>query len=204
MSNLKSDPEALLSLTPAALQAAFVRAREVDVPREDGVPESFKPAAVLVPVVIRDEGLTMLLTRRTDHLHDHPGQISFPGGRVDAGDASPVATALREAAEEIGLLSQQVQVIGQLPLYHTGTGFEVTPVVGLVAPPLDLTLDPFEVAEAFEVPLSFLLDPRNHHRHSIEVRGRRRDYWAMPYADYYIWGATAGMIVTLSRHLRGE
>lgn len=191
-------------LTPAGIRAAFARPLEVEVPREDGVPESLKPAAVLVPVVVREDGPTLLLTRRTDHLHDHPGQISFPGGRVDAEDASPVATALREAAEEIGLAPEQVQILGQLPLYRTGTGFEVTPVVGLVSPPLDLTLDAFEVAEAFEVPLSFLLDTRNHHRHSVEVRGRRREYWAMPYYDYYIWGATAGMIVTLGRQLRGH
>lgn len=191
-----------LSLTVEAIRAAFAGPLKVEAPREEGVPERLTPAAVLVPVVVWEEGLTLLLTRRTDHLHDHPGQISFPGGRVDAEDASPVATALREAAEEIGLAPQQVQILGQLPLYRTGTGFEVTPVVGLVSPPLDLTLDAFEVAEAFEVPLSFLLDTRNHHRHSVEVRGRRREYWAMPYRDYYIWGATAGMIVTLGRRLR--
>ena len=193
-----------LVLTPADLRTAFARSRAVEVPREEGVPDILKPAAVLVPVVAREDGLTVLLTRRTDHLHDHPGQISFPGGRVDAGDASPTATALREAQEEIGLSPEQVQLLGQLPLYHTGTGFEVTPVVGLVAPPLDLRLDAFEVAEAFEVPLSFLLDTRNHQRHSIEVRGRVREYWAMPYAGYYIWGATAGMIVALGRQLRGD
>jgi 8-oxo-dGTP pyrophosphatase MutT (NUDIX family) len=191
------------SLTPADLRAAFTRSPQVEDSREEGVPEILKPAAVLVPVVDRNEGLTVLLTRRTDHLHDHPGQISFPGGRVDAGDVSPTATALREAQEEIGLPPEQVQLLGQLPLYRTGTGFEVTPVVGLVAPPLALALDPFEVAEAFEVPLSFLLDTRNHLRHSIEVRGRMREYWAMPYGPYYIWGATAGMIVTLGRQLRG-
>jgi 8-oxo-dGTP pyrophosphatase MutT (NUDIX family) len=199
-----AEPVFELDLTPATFREAFARAKEVKVPEEQGVPEILKPAAVLVPVVTRAEGLTMLLTRRTDHLHDHPGQVSFPGGRVDEGDESPVATALREAEEEIGLPRERVQLLGQLPLYRTGTGFEVTPVVGLVQPPFDLTLDPFEVAEAFEVPLSFLLDYRNHQRHSIEVRGRMREYWAMPYAGYYIWGATAGMIVTLCHHLRGH
>jgi 8-oxo-dGTP pyrophosphatase MutT (NUDIX family) len=189
-------------LSPAGLRAAFARERRVEAAREDGVPEALKPAAVLVPVVTRDEGLTVLLTRRTDHLHDHPGQVSFPGGRVDAGDASPAATALREAEEEIGLSRERVQLLGQLPLYRTITGFEVTPVVGLVTPPLELVLDSFEVAEAFEVPLPFLLDPRNHQRHAVEVGGRRREYWAMPYAGHYIWGATAGMIVMLARQLR--
>lgn len=190
-------------LTPAGFRAAFARATRVEVPQEEGVPADLRPAAVLVPVVVREGGLTMLLTRRTDHLHDHPGQVSFPGGRVDEGDASPVAAALREAEEEIGLTRDRIQLLGQLPLYRTGTGFEVTPVVGLVEPPFDLKLDAFEVAEVFEVPLSFLLDERNHQRHSIEVRGRLREYWAMPYEGYYIWGATAGMIVTLGRLLRG-
>lgn len=193
-----------LEMSPAGFRAAFARGQVVDVPQEEGVPETLRPAAVLVPVVARDTGLTMLLTRRTDHLHDHPGQVSFPGGRVDDGDVSPVATALREADEEIGLSRERIQLLGQLPLYRTGTGFEVTPVVGLVEPPFDLTLDPFEVAEVFEVPLSFLLDDRNHQRHTIEIRGRMREYWAMPYEGHYIWGATAGMIVMLCRMLRGR
>lgn len=189
--------------TPDNLRHAFRQPSRVDVPREEGVPEVLKPAAVLVPLVLREEETTVLLTRRTDHLHDHPGQVSFPGGRVDEGDESAAFTALREAEEEIGLMPSQVELIGELPRYHTGTGFEVTPVVGLVVPPLELALDPFEVAEAFEVPLSFLLDPRNHQRHTVEVRGRMREYWAMPYRDYYIWGATAGMIVMLQQHLQG-
>jgi len=143
----------------------------------------------------------MLLTQRTDHLHHHPGQVSFPGGRVEEGDASSVDTALRETEEEIGLVRRHVELLGALPPYRTGTGFEVIPVVGLVAPPFELTLDAFEVAEAFEVPLSFLLDPGNHERHSMEVRGRQREYYAMPYGGYFIWGATAGMIVSLQRFL---
>ena len=163
--------------------------------------EGHMPAAVLVPLVLRGETATVLLTKRTDHLHHHPGQISFPGGRVERGDASPVATALRETQEEIGLGANQVELIGTLPDYFTGTGFRVTPVVGLVHPPFDLTLDTFEVAEAFEVPLSHFLDPANHLRHSLEVEGRTRHFHAMPYGDYYIWGATAGMLMSLYRVL---
>ena len=117
------------------------------------------PAAVLFPIVLRDNGQTVLLTQRTAHLKDHAGQISFPGGRVEAEDESPIHTALRETEEEIGLARKHVEVLGFLPEYRTGTGFRVTPVVALVTPPFELALDPFEVAEAFEVPLAFLLDP---------------------------------------------
>ncbi len=159
------------------------------------------PAAVLVPVVMRDTGLTMLLTQRTAHLRDHAGQVSFPGGRCEPGDASPRETALREAQEEVGLDPRQVEIIGELPRYCTGTGFSVTPVVGLVTPPLNLRLDDFEVAEAFEPPLDFLLDQANHQRHQVEVRGALREYWAMPWQGYYIWGATAGMLVSFHRFL---
>ncbi|MBI3095615.1 MAG: CoA pyrophosphatase [Rhodocyclales bacterium] len=158
-------------------------------------------AAVLVPVVVRETGLTMLLTQRTAHLRDHAGQVSFPGGRCEAGDASPEATALREAEEEVGLAASQVEILGRLPQYRTGTGFVITPVVGLVTPPLNLKLDDFEVAEVFEPPLEFLLDSANHQRQSIEVRGARHEYWAMPWQGYFIWGATAGMLVTLHRML---
>lgn len=158
------------------------------------------PAAVLVPLVLRDD-LSVLLTRRADHLHHHPGQISFPGGRVEEGDASPVATALRETYEEIGLDAAHVELLGALPDYVTGTGFRVTPVVGLVSTPFELALDAFEVAEAFEVPLSHFLDPTNHQRHSLQVEGRTRHFHAMPYGDYYIWGATAGMLMSLYRVL---
>jgi len=158
------------------------------------------PAAVLVPLVLRDD-LSVLLTRRTDHLHHHPGQISFPGGRVEEGDDSPVATALRETYEEIGLDAAHVELLGALPDYLTGTGFRVTPVVGLVSTPFELALDAFEVAEAFEVPLSHFLDPTNHQRHSLQVEGRTRHFHAMPYGDYYIWGATAGMLMSLYRVL---
>ena len=169
---------------------------------EDGVgDEELMPAAVLVPIVKRKSEPTLLLTQRTAHLKDHPGQISFPGGRREASDRSPAHTALREAAEEIGLSSAQIEIVGYLPEYLTSTGFRVTPVVAVVTPPFDLQLDAFEVAEAFEVPLSFLLDPANHQRHSLHYRGKLRHYYAMPYGDYFIWGATAGMIMSLYRAL---
>jgi 8-oxo-dGTP pyrophosphatase MutT (NUDIX family) len=143
----------------------------------------------------------VLLTQRTAHLRDHAGQVSFPGGRVEDEDPSPVHTALRETEEEIGLAREHVEVLGFLPEYRTGTGFRVTPVVALVRPPFTLALDPFEVAEAFEVPLAFLLDPANHKRHSLHYRGALRHFFAMPYGDYFIWGATAGMIRALCERL---
>ena len=159
--------------------------------------EELRPAAVLVPVVRRESGLTVLFTRRTDHLYDHAGQISFPGGRAEAHDASPAATALRETFEEIGLPHALVEVLGDLPEYTTVTGYRVTPVVGLVSPPPAFSLDAFEVAEAFEVPLSFFLDPGNHQRNTLQYQGRTRHYYAMPYEQRYIWGATAGMLMNL-------
>ncbi|MEY4591609.1 MAG: hypothetical protein RIR18_504 [Pseudomonadota bacterium] len=157
------------------------------------------PAAVLVPIVPRPDGATLLLTKRTDHLRDHPGQISFPGGRVEPDDASSWHTAVREAQEEIGLKPELVETLGYLPEYRTGTGFAVTPVVALVSPPFELVLDTFEVAEAFEVPLSFLLNEANHERHVLMVRGAERCYHAMRYENYFIWGATAGMIISLAQ-----
>ena len=162
-----------------------------------------RPAAVLVPVVKREHGLTVLFTRRTAHLNDHAGQISFPGGRSEPGDKSAAETALREAAEEIGLAPAQVEVLGELSQYVTVTGYRVTPVVGLVTPPLELRLDEFEVAEVFEVPLEFLLDPANHQRNSVVHEGRERLYYAIPYQQYYIWGATAGMLMNLDSFLKG-
>jgi 8-oxo-dGTP pyrophosphatase MutT (NUDIX family) len=159
--------------------------------------EELRPAAVLVPLVRRDAGLTVLLTQRTDHLYDHAGQISFPGGRAEAHDDSAAATALRETFEEIGLPHALVEVLGELPEYTTVTGYRVTPVVGLVSPPPALRLDAFEVAEAFEVPLAFFLDPGNHQRNTLQYQGRTRHYYAMPYEQRYIWGATAGMLMNL-------
>ncbi|WP_435751039.1 CoA pyrophosphatase [Thauera sp. AutoDN2] len=166
------------------------------------LPETaYKAAAVLVPLIAREGEESLLFTKRTDHLHHHPGQISFPGGRVEAGDASPVETALRETEEEIGLHRRHVELLGALPDYLTGTGFRVTPVVGVVRPPFELTLDAFEVAEAFEVPLAHFLDPANHEAHSIVHEGRLRTFHAMPYQGYFIWGATAGIIMSLYRLL---
>ncbi|MBL8428360.1 MAG: CoA pyrophosphatase [Dechloromonas sp.] len=170
--------------------------------QEDGAEEqSLTPAAVLFPIVLREGEQTVLLTQRTAHLRDHAGQISFPGGRVEADDLSPSHTALRETEEEIGLSRERIEILGFLPEYRTGTGFRVTPVVGLVQPPFNLMPDPFEVAEVFEVPLAFLLDPANHQQHSLHYRGALRNYFAMPYGDYFIWGATAGMIRSLSERL---
>lgn len=159
--------------------------------------EELRPAAVLVPLVRREAGLTILLTQRTDHLYDHAGQISFPGGRSEAQDESPAATALRETFEEIGLPPSHVEVLGLLPEYTTVTGYHVTPVVGLVISPPTLSLDAFEVAEAFEVPLRFFLDPGNHQRNTLQYQGRTRHYYAMPFEKRYIWGATAGMLMNL-------
>ncbi|MBK6401942.1 MAG: CoA pyrophosphatase [Rhodocyclaceae bacterium] len=162
------------------------------------------PAAVLIPIVIRATGLTVLLTQRTSHLRDHAGQVSFPGGRSEPRDLTPAATALREAEEEVGLDPGQVEVLGTLNRYQTGTGFTITPVVGLVTPPLDLKLDDFEVADVFEPPLSFLLDPANFRRDRVEARGAVHEYWAVPWQERYIWGATAGMLVNLRRCLLGD
>ena len=171
---------------------------------EPGAPENataLTAAAVLIPIVERESGLTVLLTERTAHLRDHAGQVSFPGGRCEPEDATPIDTALREAYEEVGIEPEQVEVLGCLPEYVTSTGFRVTPVVGLVNPPLNLRLDDFEVADVFEPPLDFLLDTANHQRHTLEFQGALREYWAMPWKDHYIWGATAGMLVSLYRFL---
>lgn len=185
-------------LLPAPVTTPFIA--------EDGMDselpaDALIPAAVLFPIVSRVEGDTVLFTQRSAHLKDHPGQISFPGGRVEAHDASPLETALRETEEEIGLARNHVSVLGYLPEYRTGTGFRVTPVVARVAAPFELRLDPFEVAEVFEVPLAFLLDVANHHTHVLHYRGALRNFYAMPYGDYFIWGATAGMIRSLSDRL---
>ncbi|WLI90108.1 CoA pyrophosphatase [Massilia sp. R2A-15] len=161
------------------------------------------PAAVLIPLVARPEGLTMLLTQRTAHLSNHAGQISFPGGRAEDSDASPLETALREAQEEIGLDPRHVEIIGTLPDYLTGTGYHVVPVVGLLTPPFELAADHNEVAEIFEVPLAHLMNGAHHQRLSIDLpAGGRRSFYAMPYERYFIWGATAGMLRNLFHFLR--
>lgn len=160
------------------------------------------PASVLVPLVEWPQGYTVLLTQRTAHLEHHAGQISFPGGRAEEGDGGPVDTALREAEEEIGLNRRHVtEIAGFLDLYETVTGFLVTPVVAFLAPPFDLTLDAFEVAEAFEVPLEFILDPKNHERRSMLYKGQQRSYYVIPFEDRFIWGATAAMLVNFARRL---
>ena len=163
------------------------------------------PAAVLVPLILRPEGMTVLLTKRTAHLAAHAGQISFPGGRVEDSDEDSAAAALRETEEEIGLARDHVEIIGRLDTYIVRTGFEVTPFVGFVTPPFTITPDEFEVAEVFEVPLAFILDPANHQRQSrIDFGGVKREFWAIPHGDYFIWGATAGMLVNLYELLRGS
>jgi 8-oxo-dGTP pyrophosphatase MutT (NUDIX family) len=141
------------------------------------------------------------LTRRTDHLLHHPGQVSFPGGRTEEWDSGPVETALRETEEEIGLRRRHVDIAGYLDPYQTVTGFIVTPVVGFVKPQFQLNPDPFEVAEVFEVPLAHILDRANHQRQSMLYKGQERRFYVVPYEDYYIWGATAAMLVNLSEKL---
>ena len=163
------------------------------------------PAAVLIPLIERAEGYTVLLTQRTDHLEHHAGQISFPGGRTEEVDANPVETALREAEEEIGLHRRHVvEIAGFLDLYQTVTGFLITPVVAFVTPPFELALDAFEVAEAFEVPLEFILDPLHHERRSMLYKGQQRQYYVLPYENRFIWGATAAMLVNFARRLTGN
>jgi 8-oxo-dGTP pyrophosphatase MutT (NUDIX family) len=156
-----------------------------------------RPAAVLVPLIAHRDTVSVMLTQRTEHLNAHAGQISFPGGRIEDDDENAVAAALREAHEEVGLPPERVEVIGRLDDYVTGTGFVVAPVVGIIEPPYPVDPDPFEVADVFEVPLAFLLNPANHHRHSKTFNGRERHFYAMPYGERYIWGATAAMIVNL-------
>jgi 8-oxo-dGTP pyrophosphatase MutT (NUDIX family) len=162
------------------------------------------PAAVLVPLVERDDGYTVLLTERSADLSKHAGQISFPGGRIESDGETPQQAALREAEEEIGLTTDFIDVIGNLDIYEVRTGFEVFPIVGLVRTGFDLTLDEGEVADVFEVPLSFVLDPRNHQRQSRTFYGKLRHFYVLPFEDRYIWGATAGMLINLYEVLTGE
>ena len=220
MSKIPFDPEQLpidgvggeAALDAARMEAAWLRQRFASPPvwQPEIVDEALlrhprmTAASVLIPLVLRPEGLTMLLTLRTAHLTDHAGQISFPGGRAEDYDVSPIATALRETEEEIGLDRRHIDVIGKLPEYVTGTGYKVTPVVGLVTPPFSLTPDANEVAEIFEVPLAFLMNGANHKRLSFELAeaAGRRSFYAMPYERFFIWGATAGMLRNLFHFLR--
>ena len=158
--------------------------------------QPIRPAAVLIPVVDHPQP-TVLLTQRSAHLNDHAGQISFPGGKIDATDASPLDTAVREAEEEVGLGREFIDPIGYLDLYGTSFGFRILPTVARVKPGFKLHINPSEVDDAFEVPLSFLMNPANHQLHSKEFRGIERFYYAMPYGDRYIWGATAGILRVL-------
>lgn len=162
---------------------------------------ALQPAAVLVPVVLRADGLQVLLTRRTEGLRHHSGQISFPGGKIERGDATVIACALRETREEVGIDPAFVDILGALDLYVTVTGFAVTPVVGLLSPGFSMAPDRTEVAEVFEVPLQFALDPVNHILGHGVFNGIRRQWWSISYNDYYIWGATAGILRNLYRRL---
>lgn len=197
-------------LSPAWLRSRFAAppahwapegSERVIAGRDDRPPT---PAAVLVPLVLRPHGVTVLLTQRNANLTDHAGQVSFPGGRAEDYDADAIDTALRESEEEIGLARRHVEVLGTLPNYLTGTGYCVTPVVGLVQPPFEVIADPSEVAAIFEVPLAFLMDGANHQRLSVDLPGGRRSFYAMPYEGYYTWGATAGMLRNLFHFLRAE
>lgn len=208
-------------LSAQALRERFLRPPPFDpeIPGDGGLLTERAPtqASVLVPLVERAQGLSVLLTQRTAHLRDHAGQISFPGGRAEPEDGSPERTALREAEEEIGLPPPLVDIIGQLPLYRTVTAYEVTPVVALVQPSFDLRLDSGEVAEAFEVPLAFLMNPAHHRRHRFEWEGGARQFLSMPWTgtglasstaaaspiprEFFIWGATAAMLRNLYRFL---
>ena len=166
--------------------------------------DNLTPAAVLVPLVDRPSGLTVLQTQRTAHLNDHAGQISFPGGRVEPEDPSHQAAALREAEEEVGLPPSHVEVIGTLDYYIVRSGYRVTPVVGFVNTPFEVKPDPFEVAEVFEVPLSFVINTDNHVMESRTDQGVERTFYVLPYENRYIWGATAGMLVNLTDVLVGR
>ncbi len=200
-----SEIAARIAAAPDWRDARRARAAMADRRIESGArhPGPLIPAAVLVPLVLHADGPTVLLTRRTDHLHDHAGQISFPGGRIESTDASPEAAALRETVEEIGIAPDRIQLIGRLDTYVVRTGFEITPAVGFVQPPFALDPDPFEVAEVFEVPLAFVLDRRNHQAHSRVFNGVERWFHVLQHGDHYIWGATAAMLVNLADVLDG-
>jgi 8-oxo-dGTP pyrophosphatase MutT (NUDIX family) len=200
------------ALPPERLQAAWLRQRLARPnPWKPELPEDLRErfptlrrAAVLIPVVARPEGLTVLLTQRTAHLNNHAGQISFPGGSAEELDSSAIETALRETEEEIGLARRHVEIVGVLPDHITASSYLVTPVIGLVTPPFELIAESNEVAEIFEVPLAFLMNGMNHQRMSFDLPdgAGRRSFYAMPYERFFIWGATAGMLRNLFHLLR--
>lgn len=186
---------------PPALSDPMAKGARGDLDLDPGVWESAgvaatKPAAVLIPVVDREEP-TVLLTVRTAELASHAGQVAFPGGKIDPGDESPVAAALREAREEIGLVPALIEPIGYLDLYLTFSGFRIVPTVARIKPEFALRLNPSEVTETFEVPLAFLMTPENHQRKTRDWKGIARDYYAMPFGNHYIWGITAGILRNL-------
>ena len=201
-------PDAVL--TPSGLQQRFsLKSPQSIAPVHDPrwTQAPLKPASVLMGIVTRAQP-TLLLTLRTPHLSSHSGQVALPGGRRDAQDADDMATALREAHEEVGLPASSAQVLGCLPLYITGTGYQVTPVVALLSPDQPWQPNPHEVADVFEVPLAHLMNPANHWRHAVDWQGVRREWYSMPYPSsppsHLIWGATAGMLRHLYRFLSDE
>lgn len=213
--------DGFLALPPDRLRLAALRERFYYPPANwhveqhsdrvllPGVSGELRPASVLVPIIDRPAGPVVLLTQRTTHLRQHSGQVAFPGGRVEAHDRDVIHTALREAEEEVGLDPALVEVVGRMPEYTTGTGFRVTPVVGLVSRDAVLVPDPGEVAAVFEAPLAFLMDPRNHERRRYDVDGVTRTFFAMPWGPpgqepYFIWGATAAMLRNLYHFLRAD
>ena len=191
--------QAALAMPPLGERSDFDLNPEVRAAQMPGVGK--RPAAVLCGLVERAGALHVVLTRRAAHLNQHAGQVAFPGGKIDAADPTAMDAALREAEEEIGLPPAQVRILGTLDQYQTSTGFRVTPFVGLIDPAWRPAPDPGEVEEVFEPPLEFLMDPANRQRHHHDRWGTRRHYWAMPWGDYYIWGATAGMLKGLSDRL---
>jgi 8-oxo-dGTP pyrophosphatase MutT (NUDIX family) len=209
-----STPTDLRALCATALErapSARVFDNRLEPPRSDydlnpggrsgKSPVAPRAAAVLVPIVARPEGLSVILMQRPATMAAHPGEVSFPGGKVDAADGSPVETALREAQEEIGLAREHVEVLGFLDCYQVGSGFRIVPVVGLVTPPFTLEVDAHEVVDVFEVPLAFLMDSANHEKRSREARGETQWFYAMPYGSRFIWGATANIVRNLFERL---